>query len=99
MLLPRMLSCIIEICTSHASLMAPVGWGGGCESQVTVSCQSIDTGAEGPKLKVSKASVYLPHMNETLHRASSVSRDDQILIPEANQAVGFVIFYIITPHF
>lgn len=72
-----------------------MGWGGGCEGQVTVSCQSIDTGAEGPKLRVSKASVYLPDMNEALYRASSVSRDDKILIPEANQAVGFAILCVL----
>lgn len=66
-----------------------MGCGGGCEGQVTVSCQSIDTGAEGPKLKVSKASVYLPHMNEALYRASSVSRDDQILIPEPQLDLEF----------
>lgn len=48
MLLPRMLSCIVEICTCLKCRTAPG------REKVHLSCQGMDMGAEGTNVKSAK---------------------------------------------
>lgn len=65
MLLPRMLSCIVEICTCLKCLMAP-GW-----KKSHTQLSKLWNGSWRNKCIVSKASDYLLHMSQALNKEAT----------------------------